>query len=75
MPEAAAIPIIDISAEGVDELDIAKALVDAAATYGFVYIRNTGKDIPAAQVQSAFNIVSGLVTIHVYQIPLDSTCR
>ncbi|ETS79604.1 hypothetical protein PFICI_09457 [Pestalotiopsis fici W106-1] len=56
MPKAAAIPIIDISAEGVDELDIAKALVDAAASYGFVYIRNTGKDIAAEQVQSAFDI-------------------
>ncbi|KAI4594843.1 hypothetical protein KJ359_007364 [Pestalotiopsis sp. 9143b] len=56
MPEAANIPIIDISADGVDELEIAKALVDAAAEYGFVYIRNTGKDISAEQVQGAFDL-------------------
>jgi sialic acid synthase SpsE len=58
MPEAAAIPIIDISAEGADELEVAKALVDAAAEYGFVYIKNSGKDISAEQVQNAFDIVS-----------------
>jgi hypothetical protein len=58
MPEAAAIPIIDISAEDADELEVAKALVDAAAEYGFVYIKNTGKDISVKQVQDAFNIVS-----------------
>lgn len=58
MSEAANIPIIDISADGVDELEIAKALVDAAAEYGFVYIRNTGKDISAEQVQGAFDLVS-----------------
>lgn len=58
MSEAANIPIIDISADRVDEVEIAKALVDAAAEYGFVYIRNTGKDISAEQVQGAFDLVS-----------------
>ncbi|KAI0138832.1 hypothetical protein BJ166DRAFT_544075 [Pestalotiopsis sp. NC0098] len=56
MSEAANIPIIDISADRVDEVEIAKALVDAAAEYGFVYIRNTGKDISAEQVQGAFDL-------------------
>ncbi|KAH6655123.1 hypothetical protein BKA67DRAFT_689964 [Truncatella angustata] len=56
MPEAAQIPIIDISAEGADELEVAKKLVDAAAEYGFVYIKNAGKDISAQQVQGAFDI-------------------
>jgi isopenicillin N synthase-like dioxygenase len=54
---AAAIPIIDISADGADQLQIAKALVDAAADHGFVYIRNTGKDIPVEQIEQAFTVV------------------
>lgn len=61
MAEAAAIPIIDISADGADELEVARALVDAAAEYGFVYIKNTGKDITAKQVEDAFSIVSDTV--------------
>ncbi|KAK9419817.1 hypothetical protein SUNI508_07066 [Seiridium unicorne] len=56
MAKAATIPIIDISAEGTDEREVAKALVDAAAEYGFVYIKNTGKDISAEQIQNAFDI-------------------
>jgi isopenicillin N synthase-like dioxygenase len=58
MAEAAAIPIIDISAEGADEAQVARALVDAAAEFGFVYIKNTGKAIPVEQIENAFNIVS-----------------
>lgn len=56
MPEAAAIPIIDISAEGADQIQVAKALVDAAAEYGFVYIKNAGKDIWVEQVENAFSV-------------------
>ena len=52
------IPIIDISAAGAGELDVAKALVDAAAEHGFVYIKNTGKDITAQQISNAFELVS-----------------
>ena len=52
------IPIIDISAAGAGELDVAKALVDAAAEHGFVYIKNTGKDIAAQQISNAFELVS-----------------
>ncbi|KAK7967434.1 uncharacterized protein PG986_001711 [Apiospora aurea] len=54
------IPIIDISAEGAGELDVAKALVDAAAEHGFVYIRNTGKDITAQQISNAFDLSRAL---------------
>lgn len=60
MPEAAAIPIIDISAEGADELQIARALVDAAAEFGFVYIKNTGKEIPVEQIENAFAVVRSI---------------
>ncbi|KAI1876501.1 hypothetical protein JX265_004027 [Neoarthrinium moseri] len=56
MPEAAKIPIIDISADGADQAQVAKALVDAAAEYGFVYIKNAGKDISAEQIENAFNV-------------------
>ncbi|KAK8034996.1 2OG-Fe(II)oxygenase superfamily protein [Apiospora rasikravindrae] len=54
------IPIIDISAEGTGELDVAKALVDAAAEHGFVYIKNTGKDVTAQQISNAFDLSRAL---------------
>ncbi|KAK8101242.1 hypothetical protein PG999_011616, partial [Apiospora kogelbergensis] len=54
------IPIIDISAAGAGELDVAKALVDAAAEHGFVYIKNTGKDITAQQISNAFELSRAL---------------
>ncbi|ORY71208.1 2OG-Fe(II) oxygenase superfamily protein [Pseudomassariella vexata] len=56
MAEAAAIPIIDISTEGGDQAEVAKALVDAAAEHGFVYIKNTGKDITLEQIERAFEM-------------------
>jgi isopenicillin N synthase-like dioxygenase len=58
MASAAKIPVIDISATGQEEqLKVAKELVDAAVEHGFVYIKNTGADIPAAAVENAFNLV------------------
>lgn len=58
---AAPIPIIDISAEsGSDELQTAKALVDAAAEHGFVYIKNTDQDITTKQIEAAFGLVCDL---------------
>ncbi|KAH8652405.1 hypothetical protein BX600DRAFT_472504 [Xylariales sp. PMI_506] len=60
MAEAAPIPVIDISAEGADEVEVAKALVEAAVEHGFVYIKNTGHDIPAEQIQNAFEISRAL---------------
>lgn len=57
MASAAKIPLIDISATGDDaQLNVAKELVDAAVTHGFVYIRNTGADIPPDAVDRAFDL-------------------
>ncbi|KAI1375202.1 2OG-Fe(II) oxygenase superfamily protein [Hypoxylon crocopeplum] len=56
MAETATIPIIDISAEGADQAQVAKELVDAAVKYGFVYIKNAGRDISAEQIENAFNL-------------------
>lgn len=52
------IPIIDISAQDVSQQDIARQLVNAAEEHGFIYIRNMGNDIPAADIDGAFEIVS-----------------
>ncbi|PQE28433.1 Oxoglutarate iron-dependent oxygenase protein [Rutstroemia sp. NJR-2017a BBW] len=49
------IPVIDISGS-LPEAEVAKQLVDAAATYGFVYIRNLGKDIPAEAIDRTFDL-------------------
>lgn len=58
MASAANIPLIDISASGEDaQLQVAKELVAAAIEHGFVYIRNTGADIPANAVERAFGLV------------------
>ena len=56
MVKVANIPIIDISGDGYDETQVAKDLVEAAIEHGFVYIRNTGEDIPVDAVESAFNL-------------------
>lgn len=53
----AAIPVIDISGDG-DQEQVARELVDAAVRHGFVYIRSTGKDIPAQAIDDAFSLVS-----------------
>lgn len=50
------IPVIDISGN-LPEAEIAKQLVDAAATYGFVYIKNEGKDIPIEAIDNIFHLV------------------
>jgi isopenicillin N synthase-like dioxygenase len=54
--ETAQIPVIDISG-GLPEAEVGRALVDAAATYGFVYVRNEGKDIPVAAIDRMFELV------------------
>jgi isopenicillin N synthase-like dioxygenase len=56
MAEVAKIPVIDVSGEG-DQTQVAKELVEAAIEHGFVYIKNTGKDIPAEAVDGAFDMV------------------
>lgn len=58
MSSAAKIPVIDISATGEHEqAQVAKELVEAAVEHGFVYIRNTGADIPVEAVENAFELV------------------
>lgn len=58
MTATAKIPIIDVSAPGVDQKEIARQLVDAAEEHGFIYIRNLGRDISAGDVDGAFALVS-----------------
>lgn len=53
---AGLIPVIDISGS-LPQRELAKQIVDAAATYGFVYIRNLGKDIPVEAIDSIFDLV------------------
>lgn len=49
------IPVIDLSGP---EAEVAKQLVDAAATYGFVYVKSLGKDIPVEDIDSIFALVT-----------------
>jgi isopenicillin N synthase-like dioxygenase len=56
MADAAKIPVIDISDEA-NEHQVAKDLVEAAIEHGFIYIKNTGKDIPVDAVNGAFDMV------------------
>lgn len=71
MASAANIPLIDISAPGEDaQLKVAKELVDAAVEHGFIYVRNTGADIPADAVERAFD----LVLCSLYLILFFDTC-
>ena len=51
------IPIVDISGSRAD-LDLARELVDAAATCGFVFVKNEGKYIPVKNIDDAFALVS-----------------
>ncbi len=54
MANSADIPIIDLAG---DRADIALQLVNAAEEHGFIYIKNTGKDIPVDAVEGAFSLV------------------
>jgi isopenicillin N synthase-like dioxygenase len=60
------IPVIDISGD-LPEAEVAKQLVDAAATYGFVYIKNEGKDIPIEAINNIFDLVSTPIPCQIYQ--------
>lgn len=55
MDKAANIPVIDLW--GDDQTRVAKELVEAAIEHGFVYIKNTGNDIPAEAINGAFEMV------------------
>lgn len=57
MAQVANIPIIDISDDGQDQAQVARDLVDAAIEHGFIYIKNTGKDIPLDAINAAFELV------------------
>jgi isopenicillin N synthase-like dioxygenase len=57
MAQVAKIPVIDIS--GDDQTQVAKDLVEAAIEHGFVYIKNTGKDLPVEAIDGAFEMVPG----------------
>jgi isopenicillin N synthase-like dioxygenase len=57
MTEIAKIPVIDISDDN-DQTQVAKELVKAAIEHGFVYIKNTGKDIPVDAIDAAFAMVT-----------------
>ncbi|ESZ94874.1 hypothetical protein SBOR_4750 [Sclerotinia borealis F-4128] len=50
------IPVIDISGSVLENAEVAKQLVDAASTFGFVYIRNLGKDIPVDAIERTFEL-------------------
>ncbi|KAF7554042.1 hypothetical protein G7046_g6919 [Stylonectria norvegica] len=56
MPTSANIPVIDISAQDVDQTIIARQLVDAAEEHGFIYIRNLGHDITPTDIDGAFDL-------------------
>jgi hypothetical protein len=51
------IPVIDISDPKLEEAQVARDLVEAAIKHGFIYIKNTGQDIPIDAVQGAFDLV------------------
>ena len=50
------IPVIDLQGS-LPEYELAKELVNAVATYGFVYIKNEGKDIPVGEIDHIFDLV------------------
>lgn len=50
------IPVINISGPSPDH-EVAERLVEAASTYGFVYVKNEGKDIPVKVIDDMFDVV------------------
>ncbi|KAF4626127.1 hypothetical protein G7Y89_g12038 [Cudoniella acicularis] len=61
METSGQIPVIDISGPD-SEAETAKQLIDAAATHGFVYIKNQGKDIPVEAIENMFNLSKAFFT-------------
>lgn len=72
--ETAQIPVIDISG-GQPDAEIGRALVDAAATYGFVYVKNEGKDIPVAAINRMFDLVNLSFCIYIFVFDPYLNCR
>lgn len=58
------LPILDIS--NPDDVATGKAMLDAAARYGFLYVDSQGSDFSAKDVKRAF----GLVSLTLYHWPL-----
>jgi isopenicillin N synthase-like dioxygenase len=56
------IPVIDLSGS-LPEYELAKELVNAVATYGFVYIKNEGKDIPVGEIDRIFDLVRRILKL------------
>jgi hypothetical protein len=48
------IPVIDISSPS---LDVAKDILEAASTYGFVFVKNHEVGIPPEDIQGMFDLV------------------
>lgn len=72
MAETANIPVIDISADGEGRQQVAKELVEAAVSHGFIYIKDTGKDIPVESVDAAFEMVGWHLSIIHQSWPVDA---
>lgn len=64
------LPIVDIS--GAQSVEVAEKLVSAAATHGFVYIKNVGKDIPTSIIDNAFGMVGQHLQVRVRRLTRDS---
>ena len=73
MASVAKIPVIDISDDSQDQAQVAKELVEAAIEHGFIYIKNTGKDIPVKDVDAAFQLVFLDLLLFRENNPLIST--
>jgi len=58
MAQVAKLPVIDISDPSQDEAQVAQELVEAAIEHGFLYIKNTGRDIPIDAVGGVFDLVN-----------------
>jgi hypothetical protein len=53
--EASEIPVIDISSPSPD---VAKEVLHAASTHGFLFIKNDGVTIPPQDIDDMFDLVS-----------------
>ena len=68
MASLASIPVIDVSDPSSSNVDIGKALVDAAETHGFVFIKNEGRDIDLGRIERQFELVSCFFFVSCYEI-------
>lgn len=55
--QSARIPVVDICSQKNSESAIAQELLEAAIDNGFVYIKNTGQDIPIEAIDHIFEYV------------------